>query len=259
MSRQAEDAAAFRRLHVAGDPLILFNIWDAGSALAVADAGASAIATSSWAVAAANGESDGERLPLSLALETVRSIVRTVDLPVSADIESGYADSADGVGNTITLLIEAGAVGCNLEDGIPGTDRVRAQSEQVARLQAARDAARNARLDFFINARTDIFLIAPPARHAEHVADALSRAQSYAEAGADGLFVPGLVDAKLITDLAGQCPLPLNVMVGEGSADLRTLADAGVARISHGPVPYLLAMSAIREAARTARVALGMI
>lgn len=239
--------------------MILFNVWSAGSARTVAEAGARAIATSSWAVAAANGEVDGERLPLPVVLETVRAILRSVDLPVSTDIESGYADSADGVRATITMLIEAGAVGCNLEDGIPGAGRMRAADEQAVRLRAARNAAQEAGLELFLNARTDAFLLAPPERHAEHVAEALARAKVYADADADGLFVPGLVDSKLIAELAQASPLPLNVMIAEGFPDLRALAAAGVARVSHGPGPYLLAMNALREAATSAQVALNAV
>lgn len=251
MNRQAEHADAFRRLHVTGNPLVLFNAWDAGSARAVADAGARAIATSSWAMAAANGEADGERLPLPQVLETVRRVARSVDLPVSADLESGYADAADGVGTAAAALIAAGAVGCNLEDGMPGAGRMRAPDDQAARLRAARVAAQGAGFALFLNARTDLFLLAPPERHADAMPEALARAEVYAGAGADGLFVPGLVDPELVAGLAQASPLPLNVMIGEGSPDPGVLAAAGAARVSYGPVPYLRAMKALEEAART--------
>ncbi|HEY8051463.1 MAG TPA: isocitrate lyase/phosphoenolpyruvate mutase family protein, partial [Steroidobacteraceae bacterium] len=124
-------AEAFRALHVAGRPLVLFNVWDAGSAKAVAAAGASAIATGSWSVAAANGFTDGEQIPLDMALENLRRIVAATVLPVTVDLESGYGKSAVEVGRTIGRAIEAGAVGCNLEDSFPESGKLRESTEQT--------------------------------------------------------------------------------------------------------------------------------
>src|SRR5437016_391588 len=125
MANQARKAEQFRALHIPGKPLILFNIWDAGSAKAVANGGAKALATSSWSVANANGFSDGEQTPLNFAIENLRRIVVATDLPLTADLESGYGDSPEVVGETVRLAIEAGAIGCNLEDSFPANGELR--------------------------------------------------------------------------------------------------------------------------------------
>ena len=253
MVGHAHKAELFRGLHVPGKPLVLFNVWDAGSAKAVAAGGAKAIATGSWSVAHANGFDDGEQMPRDLALENLRRIVSATDLPVTIDLESGYGNTADGVGETIGLALDAGAVGCNLEDSFPADGSLRDTSDQVARVRSARQAANAANSGFFINARTDVFFQQRPEEHNEAMlAEAIERARAYAEAGADGLFVPGLADVALIARLVEASPLPLNIMVSASTPPLRALAEHGVARVSHGPGPYRMAMKALEEAARVA-------
>lgn len=242
MSDQSRKADVFRALHKSGTPLVLFNIWDAGSAKAVALSGASAIATSSWSVAAAHGLVDGERIPLELAVANLHRIVCATELPVTVDLESGYAD----VGQTIGLAITAGAVGCNLEDSLPADGSVREIAEQCARIREARRAADAAHMPFFINARTDVFL--QPGE--DRVGEALARSRAYAAAGADGIFAPGLEDGDLISRLVEASPLPVNVMVGDRTPAVPELAARGVARVSHGPRPYLLAIRELQLAAR---------
>src|SRR5689334_11602776 len=133
MGTQQEKANLFHSLHVRGAPLVLCNVWDAGSAKAVAAAGARAIASTSWAVAAAHGCTDGEQLPLELALANAARIVQATQLPVSIDIESGYGASADGVANTVQSLLAVGAVGCNIEDSFPENGRLRPIAQQAER------------------------------------------------------------------------------------------------------------------------------
>jgi 2-methylisocitrate lyase-like PEP mutase family enzyme len=253
MADQRRKAEQFRGLHLPGKPLILFNIWDAGSAKVVATGGAKAIATGSWSVAGANGFADGERIPLALAIENLRRIVRATDLPVTIDLEGGYGDTSEIVGETIDLAINAGAVGCNLEDSFPANGKLRETVDQADRIQRARQTADAANIRFFINARTDIFF---QRRREEHddamVVEAIERANAYARAGADGLFAPGLADITLIARLTRESPLPLNIMVGDATPPVRALAEYGVARVSHGPRPYLMAMKALEEAARAA-------
>lgn len=249
MSRQSEHAQSFRQLHRAGAPLVLFNAWDAGSAGAIAQGGAAAIATASWAMAAANGYADGENMPLQAVLAVSARIAASVDLPLSVDLEAGHAESADGVGANVAALIRSGAVGCNLEDGIPGAGRMRDIGEQVARLAAARASAQAAGLALFINARTDAFLLNKPERHADLMDEALERARAYAAAGADGLFVPGLADETLIAAVVAASSLPVNVMMGPGVPSIARLRELGVARISHGPAAYLAAMDLVRQTA----------
>jgi methylisocitrate lyase len=252
-TKEAEKAEHFRNLHIPGTPLVLFNIWDAGSARTVARAGAKAIGTSSWSVADANGFADGERIPLALAIENLRRIVKVTDLPVTIDLESGYGETPENVGQTVAAAIDAGAVGCNLEDSFPSDGKLREAAGQVARIRCARRAADAAEIHFFINARTDVFFQTPPEQHDHRmVAETINRACAYAEAGADGLFAPGLVNAALIKELAEKSPLPLNIMTGPGTPPLRELADLGVARVSHGPAPYLAVLKALEDSARRA-------
>ena len=251
MTGQVRKAEAFRASHVRGKPLVLFNVWDAGSAKAVAASGAKAIATSSWSVAHANGFDDGERTPLALAIDNLRRIVGAVDVPVTADLESGYGDGAEAVGETVGLAIDAGAVGCNLEDSFPGSGKMRETPEQARRIECARRTAEAAKIRFFINARTDVFFQRPAEQHDEGmVVQAIERARAYAEAGADGLFAPGLVRRALIAMLVEAAPLPVNIMVDDATPSLRELSLCRVARVSHGPRPYLAAMKALEEAAR---------
>jgi 2-methylisocitrate lyase-like PEP mutase family enzyme len=250
---QTRKAEQFRGLHIPGKPLVVFNIWDAGSANAVATAGAKAIATGSWSVANANGFADGEGMPFILAIDNLRRIVGATDLPVTIDLESGYGDTPEAVEETIGLAVQAGALGCNLEDSFPANGRLRETIDQCDRIRRAGQTADAANLGFFINARTDVFFQCPPEQHDDAmVAEAVKRARAYADAGADGLFAPGLAEITLIARLAELSPLPLNIMVGDATPPVRALAEHGVARVSHGPRPYLTAMKALEEAARAA-------
>ena len=247
MSSFSEQATAFAALHRPGKPVTLFNAWDAGSAQAVAEAGASAIATGSASVAAAHGCQDAEELPLDLALANAARIVAAVDLPVTIDFEGGYAADPSGVAANIRRLVETGAVGCNVEDQVVGGEGLHPIAVQAERIRAAREAAGEG---FFINARTDIFLKAKPETHdAAMVETALERARAYAEAGADGFFVPLLADLDLLAGLCAASPLPVNFMAFSGAPSAAEVASTGVARISHGPFPYKMAMKALKEAA----------
>jgi len=241
---------AFAALHVPGDPLILYNAWDPGSARAVASAGAKAIATGSWSVAAAQAYGDGEALPLELALAGAARIAGAVDLPVTIDFEGGYAVEPAAVALNASRLATTGAIGCNFEDQVVGGEGLHPVDFQVDRIKAFRAATGR---DFFINARTDIFLQAPPATHDEAKADeAIARGLAYASAGASGFFVPGLVDLALLKKVCAAVPIPVNFMAFPGTPGTRDVAATGVARISHGPNPYRTAMAALRAAAQAA-------
>lgn len=248
-----EKAQLFQSLHVPGHPLIVFNIWDVGSATAVAAAGAFALATGSWSVAAANGYPDGEHLPREFVLDNARRIAASTDLPVSLDIESGYGVDSSEVGRTIAMAASAGVVGFNIEDSYPADGSLRPRDEQVARLRAAREAADEVAAGLFINARTDAFFQAAAEFHGEAMlTEAIERGKAFADTGADGLFVPGLTDPALIERLVRASPLPINLMASETTPAADALASLGVARISHGPGPYVVAMRALTEAARSA-------
>lgn len=244
---QTERAQLFKSLHRKGDPLILFNVWDAGSAKALQEIGAKAIATGSWSVAAAHGFSDGEKLPLDLAIANLERIVKNVDVPVTLDLEGGYGHLQESV----TKAIKAGAVGINFEDQIVEGEGLYSIEEQSARIRAVWEAAENVSVPLFINARTDIFL--KTQNHTQdHLDEAVRRAVSYAEFGASGFFAPGLADPKFIEKLCELCPLPVNIMMLPDAPSPKQLAGLGVARISYGPIPYRLAMEAMKEAGRKA-------
>jgi len=243
----SEKFASFAALHVPGDPLILFNAWDAGSAKIVAEAGAQAIATGSASVAGAHGFADAESLPLDLALANAERVVAAVDLPVTIDFEGAYAVAPDEAAANVARLAATGAIGCNFEDQVIGGGGLHPTDVQAARIRAIRAAVGP---DFFINARTDIFIQAKPDTHDEAMVDAaLARAQVYAEAGASGIFVPVLANLPLLESFCKASPLPVNFMVWPGAPGAAEVAATGVARISHGPFPWKLAMNALKEAA----------
>jgi 2-methylisocitrate lyase-like PEP mutase family enzyme len=244
---QTDKYRAFAALHVPGNPVILFNAWDAGSAKAVAEAGAAAIATGSASVAGAHGFTDAEGLPIGLALANAARVVEAVDLPVTIDFEGGYAVAPEGVAASMARLAATGAIGCNFEDQMVGGEGLHEIADQAARIAAARKAVGG---DFFINARTDIFLKAKGDTHDLAKADAaIERAKAYADAGASGFFVPGLVDLALLERVCAASPLPVNFMAWPGTPPTAEIAATGIARISHGPFPWRLAMQALRGAA----------
>ncbi|MEV0910679.1 isocitrate lyase/PEP mutase family protein [Streptomyces hokutonensis] len=239
-------ALAFRALHVPGRPLVLPNAWDAASARLVEDAGAAAVATTSAGLAWALGVPDGDRLDRDRALEAVARITSTVTVPVSADIESGFAKDPAGVADTVRAVLAAGAVGVNIEDALYGGEGVlRPVAEQAERIAAAREAADAEGVPLFVNARIDTFL-----RGAGGVDATLERAAAFRAAGADGIFVPGAVEPGTVKELADGIDGPLNVLVGPGAPPVAELAALGVARVSAGSSVALAAYAVVRRAAR---------
>jgi 2-methylisocitrate lyase-like PEP mutase family enzyme len=253
MSDQIEKAEAFAKLHKKGDPVIIFNVWDAGTAKAAADAGAKAVATGSHAVAKANGFEDGEFMPIDLVLANIERIVNAVDLPVSLDFEGGYAREQDKLAENIKRVIKTGAIGINFEDRIVAGEGIYCSEEQAARIRAIRRAADEISVPLFINARSDIFLSRDPATHTEdHLKESIGRAHAYAEAGASGFFAPALINPDFIGTLCEESPLPVNILVWPGAPNSRELADLGVARISYGGGSYRTTMAVFKEAAHMA-------
>jgi 2-methylisocitrate lyase-like PEP mutase family enzyme len=247
--RLAEKARAFHDLHRRGNPLILFNIWDPGSALAVANAGARALATGSWSVASAFGFSDGEQTPLDLVLGNLERIVRAVALPLTADLEMGYGVTPADVSKSIGAVLARGVVGFNIEDGLVGGG-LRSIGAQVERLDAARKTSDGVGVPAFLNARIDVFLQSDPSVHRAKMSAAIERMQAFAGAGANGIFLPGLTDLALIEQVCATTTLPVNVMSVAATPPVAALTKAGVSRVSHGPGPYAIAMKAIETAAR---------
>jgi 2-methylisocitrate lyase-like PEP mutase family enzyme len=239
MSDQIQRARAFHALHIKGDPLILYNCWDPGSAKIIAAAGAKAIATGSWPVAAAFGFADGEKIPLDLALGNISRIVASVDLPVTMDLEGGYGAAPDTIAATVTQAIAAGAIGFNFEDQIVGGEGLHSIETQTKRIAAAAAAVKASGISAFINARTDLFLKAKPEAHDDALLDqAIERAKAYEQVGASGFFAPGLGDAALIGKLTEATALKVNIMAFPYVPPRAELAILGVARISYGPIPW---------------------
>jgi 2-methylisocitrate lyase-like PEP mutase family enzyme len=249
---QNEKAKCFADLHVKGRPIVLYNAWDAGSAKSILDAGAKAIATSSWAVAAAQGYRDGESIPVGFVEAIIARIAATIAVPLTVDFEGGYSVDEDELSANITRLLEAGVIGVNFEDRVVQGKGLYAIEQQARRIAAIRAAAKKKGVDLFINARTDLFLSPQPHDPAETVNDALARAKAYAAAGASGFFVPGLTDGALIKRVCDGVTLPVNVMIMEGLPQARRLFELGVARISYGHLPYVGAMHSLNEQAKTA-------
>ncbi|MFF0129481.1 isocitrate lyase/phosphoenolpyruvate mutase family protein [Streptomyces mirabilis] len=253
-----ETALAFRALHIPGRPLVLPNAWDTASARLVEEAGAAAVATTSAGLAWDLGTADGDRLYRDRALGAVARVAAAVRVPVSADIESGYAKDAAGVGDTIRAVLAAGAVGVNIEDALYGGEGddgegagdggrgpLRPVAEQAERIAAARAAADAAGVPLFINARIDTVL-----RGAGGVEETLERAAAFLAAGADGIFVPGAVDPGTVKSLVAGVEGPLNVLAGPGAPSVAELAALGVARISTGSSIAQAAHAVVRRAAR---------
>ncbi len=233
-----DKVAEFRALHVPGDPLILVNIWDAGSAKAVAAAGAKAIATGSFGVAGAQGRDDGEDFPLEDVFANLDHILSVTELPVTIDMESGYGADPAAVGASVARAKDAGAAGINMEDRLPGETELLPIVEAAVRYRAAADTG------IFVNARCDSFREQDAAQDGDAlVAATLERARAYADAGVGSLFVPFLLDPRCIGAICEASPLPVNILRGKGGPTHRELAALGVARISHGHQPWAAAMA----------------
>ncbi|QIB42865.1 isocitrate lyase/PEP mutase family protein [Streptomyces aureoverticillatus] len=245
---RTQDKALRLRALLDESVLVLPNAWDAGSAAVIAAAGARAIATTSagvsWALGLANG-----RLSRAEMAEAARRVTAAVDVPVTVDVEAGYGPTTQDVAATVHAVIEAGAVGINLEDSTAAGGPLFTVQEQAARIRAARHAATEAGLpELLINARTDVFIfqIGEPETRLDEV---LARTAAYAEAGADGIFVPKLLDLAALHRLAESTSLPVNALAGPGGPSVAQLTEAGVRRISLGTGVAQAAYAAARQIA----------
>jgi len=228
----------FRSLHSNSEPLILVNIWDAASAAIVQNSGGAALATSSASLAWANGYPDGSKLPQNILLNAIAQILRVSRIPLTVDIEDGYSDSPDEVVNLVSALVELGIAGINIEDG-GGAPNLLIEKISKIRTKLREQSP-------FINARTDVYLrglVDPEKRLGESV----ERLQRYIDAGADGVFVPGLICAKEIAAISTSIKAPLNVMALSASGELGSLADSGACRISLGPASFIDAYTSLLE------------
>ena len=239
--------SAFRALHDGPAILVMPNAWDVVTARVYEDAGFPAVATSSAALANALGFPDGHALEIDLHLATLERIVRALDVPLSADVEAGYGATPEAVAAFVTRLDATGVAGYNLEDGKNETE-LYPLDEAVARVRAARAAAPG----LFLNARTDLYLMSI-GDEATRFDTTVQRMRAFAEAGADGLFVPGVMDAETIERLAAAAPRPLNVLAGPRSPDVAALQSLGVRRVSVGSWPGRRVLGVLRDIARELR------
>jgi 2-methylisocitrate lyase-like PEP mutase family enzyme len=242
-------ADAFRSMHHAPPLLILPNAWDAVTARLFVKAGARAIATTSAGIAATLGYADGQNVPWELMVEAIARIARIVDVPVTADIESGYADSPDELRESIRAVVNAGAIGFNLEDATGDSSQpLFAPEQQIERIRAAREAADNMSIRVVINARTDVYL-AQVGDPAGRFAETVRRLNAYRQAGADCLFVPGVTDMPTLTQLVRSVVGPLNVLAGPGMPPVADLQRIGIARLSVGSAIMRATLALARDAA----------
>ncbi len=244
-------AERFHRLHDGPEPLRLVNAWDRLSARVFSLAGAPAVATSSFAVALAHGYQDGQRIPWADVRDTVAAIVDAAgDVPVTADIEAGQGAAPSDVAAAVDDVITAGAVGVNIEDVLPSAPgELLPVEEQCERLRAARAAADRRSLPLFVNARCDVYFGARLADD-ERRGQLLERAAAYAEAGASGVFVPGLTDLDALAELCKAVGVPVNAMVAPGLPSVEDLGGAGVRRVSQGGSGFLLAAGYLERTAK---------
>jgi 2-methylisocitrate lyase-like PEP mutase family enzyme len=227
MTDIAERARIFAALHVGPKLLILPNAWDAGSARIIESAGAAAIATSSAAVAWAHGYPDGQFMPFDTLLATVREMTRVVKIPVSADIEAAYAQDAVTAAATVGRIVDAGAVGINIEDGNDPPDLLARKIENL------KSAAHKVGVALWVNARIDTYLrrLVPADRAYE---ETVARARLYREAGANSIFAPAVTEAATIEKLVKAVVLPLNLLAWPGLPEGAVLEKLGVRRLSAG-------------------------
>ena len=239
---QKDRAAAFHAAHAPGKIIALANVWDAASARVVEECGAEGLATSSAAVAWTHGYRDGEALSLKILLTAVAEIVRAIKVPLSVDMEQGYASDARGVEANVAAAIDAGAIGMNIEDGREPPDLL------AQKIEAARRASNAAGVKFFINARTDVYLKKLVPEEAA-LKETLARAAKYQSAGCDGVFVPGVIDIATFQTIVKAVSLPVNAMARPGLPPVSELKAAGVRRVSAGTGAWRAAFGGLRSGA----------
>ena len=247
MTNRKRKADNLRALHSGPEPLVLVNVWDAGSARIVEDLGFPAIATTSAGIAFSKGFPDGQKISSEQMMAAVAEIAQAVNVPVTADAEAGYGDGPEHAAETARNVIMAGAVGMNFEDATGRPDQPLVDMElQVERIHAIRASSAEMRVPLVLNARTDVYLlqVGDPAKRYEQ---AVKRLQAYRDAGADCVFVPGLLDAKTIRRLISDLRCPLNILAVPGSPSIAELAALGVRRISLGSGPMRAALGMLRR------------
>lgn len=247
---QSEKANALLALHKNDRLLILPNVWNPIGARMLEAKGFPAVATASAAIAESLGYSDGENIKLDTMLGAVERIVRSVNVPVSADFEAGYSNSIEGVQENVSRLLDTGAVGINLEDSFDNEKSLRPIPEQTERIRAIRETAERRGIHLVINARADSFLAEGFSSEEERIEDAITRSLAYIEAGADCVYPIGRSDRETIKVLRERIPAPINILAAPQAASLKELRELGVNRVSFGPFIFrslLAKMSAMHD------------
>ncbi len=240
---QQEKAQTLLSLHTNGRLLLLPNIWNPIGARVLQAKGYTAVATASAAISATLGYEDGEQIKRDTLLDILRRIARSVDVPVTADIEAGFADSIPELKENIHLIIASGVVGINIEDSLEEGGRLRAVAEQCERITAVRDAANAQAIHLLINARVDSFLLGEMHSKEEKMADAIMRANAYVEAGADCVYPIGPGDKETVSRLRQHISAPINILASPSAASLATLQAIGINRVSFGPFIFRSCLS----------------
>ncbi|MEP7372771.1 MAG: isocitrate lyase/phosphoenolpyruvate mutase family protein [Chitinophagaceae bacterium] len=247
---QKEKAEKLRELHHSGKMIILPNIWDVSGALLMESLEYPVIATASASVAFSNGYNDGENIPFNDLLVLLKKITGSVSIPVTADIESGYADNDIQLKKNIKLLIDTGIAGINFEDTDRKTNSLYSVEVQGEKIRIIRKVAGEMGIPVFINARTDVYLRAKQNETDESkFAEVIKRGLAYKEAGADGFFPIALRNEEDIKEVIDRVNLPVNIITIPGIPELKTLSKLGVARVSLGPSLFKIAIRAMKDLA----------
>src|SRR5882672_9852869 len=250
LEQQNAKAAAFRAMHSGKEVLLLPNAWDAASACIIEDSGFGAVATTSGGIAFSLGYPDGQKISAEERLAAVTRIARAVNVPVTADVESGYGNTPEDIARSTRAVIEAGAVGINLEDDAHNSERPLVDLPlQLEKIHAVKETAAAQKVALVLNARTDVYLlqVGDPARRYD---ESLRRLSAFRDAGADCVFLPGLSDAATIGRLVSDLKCPLNILAGPGSPPVPELRRLGVARVSLGSGPMRATMGHLTRIAK---------
>lgn len=239
MSKTAKEKAAdLLALHADGNLLLLPNVWNPIGARILAAKGYPAVATASAALSASLGYQDGEKIQRSTLIEFIGRIARSVEVPVTADIEAGYAMSLPELQETMNLVIDSGVVGINIEDSIQEGGALRPVAEQCRRISAVRQAADRHGVHIVINARVDSFLSSSFLDKGKAVEEAAVRAKAYADAGADCIYPIGPGDETTVRILRDRIQSPINILASSAAATLSVLREIGINRVSFGPFVF---------------------
>jgi 2-methylisocitrate lyase-like PEP mutase family enzyme len=237
------------QLHHNGEILILPNIWNPLGAMLLQDLGFKAIATASASIALSNGYQDGEKYPFIELIPLLKRIVQSVSVPVTADIESGYAKNNIELKENINRLVDTGIAGINFEDSKHEDQKLVAREEQAEKIHLIKSTASEMGSSLFINARTDVFIKQNNLPDEEKLNEAILRGKLYKDAGADGFYPILLKEQQMIKSIVDEVQLPVNILMLPGIPGFAALRELGVARISLGPGFLKYAINAMKDVA----------